>query len=213
MADAEKKKSKAPARGKTRRGRAPTKTEINLAAVGEKHVNGLIAIPAILLIFAVAALFSKFLVYDRMMEVRQAWREVDQLQTQLDEGYEELADYQELADLYAHYTYSGMTREEQERISRVEVLSVLDRVILPEAGIDSLSIESNRMTLNMTGSTLQEINLLVQQLEADRLVDFCTVTTAVSSENDGSKKIFDENTIVSARVVVYLNSASEVEAE
>ena len=210
MADTEKKKGGAPARGKKRRGRIPTKKEINLAVVGEKHINGLIALPAILLIFLAAAMFSKFLVYDRLMEVSAAQAEVKSLQRQLDAGYEELADYQELADLYAHYTDSGMTREEQERIGRVEVLSLLDRVVLPQAGIDSLSISGNQMTLTMTGSTLQEINLLVQSLEADPVVNFCAVNTAVSNENDKGDTIIDENTIVTARVVVYLNSASEV---
>jgi hypothetical protein len=70
VADTEKKKKSAPARGKRRRGRMPTKTEINLAVVGEKHINGLIALPAILLIVVAAALFSKFLVIDRMLEVQ-----------------------------------------------------------------------------------------------------------------------------------------------
>ena len=209
MADTEKKKGGAPARGKKRRGRVPTKKEINLAVVGEKHINGLIALPAILLIFLAAAMFSKFLVYDRLMEVSAAQAEVKSLQRQLDAGYEELADYQELADLYAHYTFSGMTEEEQQRVSRVDVLSLLDRVVLPQAGIDSLTITSNQMTLTMTDSTLQQINLLVQKLEQDPLVDFCSVNTAVSNEKDRPDAILDENTIVTARVVVYLNPSAE----
>ena len=212
MADTEKKKKSAPARGKRRRGRMPTKTEINLAVVGEKHINGLIALPAILLIVVAAALFSKFLVIDRMLEVSAAQREVARLQAQLDAGYEELADYGELADLYAHYTFSGMTKEEQERIDRVEVLSLMDRVVLPRVGVDSLTVTGNEMTLNITGSTLQEINLLVQSLEEDPLVDYCSVTTADRKDYDRLYQA-DENASVTARVIVYLKQASEVVAQ
>ena len=212
MADTEKKKKSAPARGKRRRGRMPTKTEINLAVVGEKHINGLIALPAILLIVVAAALFSKFLVIDRMLEVSAAQREVARLQARLDAGYEELADYGELADLYAHYTFSGMTKEEQERIDRVEVLSLMDRVVLPRVGVDSLTVTGNEMTLNITGSTLQEINLLVQSLEEDPLVDYCSVTTADRKDYDRLYQA-DENASVTARVIVYLKQASEVVAQ
>lgn len=212
MADTEKKKKSAPARGKRRRGRMPTKTEINLAVVGEKHINGLIALPAILLIVVAAALFSKFLVIDRMLEVQAAQREVARLQAQLDAGYEELSDYGELADLYAHYTFSGMTKEEQERIDRVELLSLMDRVVLPRVGVDSLTVSGNEMTLSITGSTLQEINLLVQSLEEDPLVDYCTVTTADRKDYDRYYQV-DENSTVTARVIVYLKQASEVMAQ
>ena len=212
MASETKTKSKAP-RAKRARGHMPTKKDINLAVIGEQRMNMLVALPAILLILLAAALFSKFLVYDRLQEVAAAQREVAELQEQLDAGYEELADYAELEDLYAHYTYSGMTEEEKERTGRVEVLALIDRLILPQAGVEDLKITGNQMALNMSGNTLQEINLLVQKLEADPLVDFCSVTTAVSKGEYDVPVTYDENTIVTARVVVYLKSASEVEAE
>lgn len=214
MASETKTKGKAP-RAKRARGHMPTKKDINLAVIGEQHTNVLVALPAILLILLAAALFSKFLVYDRLMEVEAARREVAQLQNQLDAGYEELSDYAELSELYAHYTFSGMTEEERERIDRVEVLSLIDRLILPQAGVQDLTVSGNQMTLNMSGSTLQEINLLVQKLEADDIVDFCGVTTAVSKgeyEQYDMPVVYDENTIVTARVIVYLKSASEVQA-
>ena len=210
---AEKKTKSTAARGKRARGHLPTKKDINLAVIGEEHINFLVALPSILLILLAAALFSKFLVYDRLQEVAAAQREVAELQEQLDAGYEELADYAELEELYAHYTYSGMTEEEKERTGRVEVLALIDRLILPQAGVEDLKITGNQMALNMSGNTLQEINLLVQKLEADPLVDFCSVTTAVSKGEYDVPVTYDENTIVTARVVVYLKSASEVEAE
>ena len=209
MAQTVMKKKQAAPRGRLPRGKIPTKTEINLAVIGEKHINPLVAMPAILLIILLAALFGKFLVVDRLAAVAEAEREVSQLQTQLDAGYKELTDFAELSDLYAHYTFSGMTQEEQTRVARGEVLSLIQRVVLPQAGIDSLSVTDNEMTLNMTGSTLQEINLLVQKLEADPLVNFCTVTTAESSEYNNHLDIYNADGVVTARVVAYLVAETE----
>ena len=209
MAQTVMKKKQAAPRGRLPRGKIPTKTEINLAVIGEKHINPLVAMPAILLIILLAALFGKFLVADRLAEVAAAQREVSNLQARLDAGYNELTDFAELSDLYAHYTFSGMTQEEQTRVARGEVLSLIQRVVLPQAGIDSLSVTDNEMTLNMTGSTLQEINLLVQKLEADPLVNFCTVTTAESSEYNNHLDIYNADGVVTARVVAYLVAETE----
>lgn len=205
MAENTNKRANAGAKRALRRSQIPTKRSINLAVVGEKHVRYGLAVPGVLLIIVAAALFSKFLVFDRLAEVAAAQHEVVVLQNRLDAGYEELAGFDDLNELYAHYTYSGMTAEELRRTDRVEVLSLIERVIMPRAGVQSWSLTSNELTINMTGQTLQQINLIVQALEADDLVDFCTVTTAVSND---SVIIIDDD-IVTARVVVYLNPELE----
>jgi len=196
---------------KKQRGRMPTKRDINLAVVGEKKIKIGIAFPAILLILVGAVLFSKFLVIDRLAEVSAAEREVARLQDELDRGYEELADYAELADLYAHYTYSGMTDEEMARVSRVDAMSVIERVVFTKAEVDSWSLSGNQLQLNMSESTLQEINLTVQELNKEPLVDFCTVSTAV--RKDPNARDVDEDTIVSAVVIAYLTQVTEEETK
>ena len=114
------KKTKAPARG-----RLPVKRTINLATVGEKPVNPFIAVPAIVLIVVAAALFSKIAVIDRMVKVSQAQAEVSYLQSQIDAGYERIESFGELVEEYAHYTYSGMTEEELQRVDRDDVMEML----------------------------------------------------------------------------------------
>ena len=89
----------------------PTKRTINLAVVGEKPLNMLVAVPAIVVIILAAALVSKFTVVDRLMAVNRAQAEVAALQADVDAGYEAIADYGDLVDEYAHYTLSGMTEE------------------------------------------------------------------------------------------------------
>jgi ribosome-binding ATPase YchF (GTP1/OBG family) len=162
------------------------------------------------LILVVAAAFSKFLVIDRLAEVDAARAEVNRLQMKIDQGYEELAGFDDLADLYAHYTYSGFTQEELNRSDRVEVLRLIRSVVLPRTEVSSWTLSGNTLTINLNGETLQDINLLVQQLEAEDIVDFCTVNTANTKDN--ARLVLTENLgPVKARVMAYLNAGTEVD--
>ncbi len=198
------KKTKAPARG-----RLPVKRTINLATVGEKPVNPFIAVPAIVLIVVAAALFSKIAVIDRMVKVSQAQAEVSYLQSQIDAGYERIESFGELVEEYAHYTYSGMTEEELQRVDRDDVMEMLQRVVLPEAQVETWTLVGNELNLPITDTTLQKINLLVQQLNQEPMVDFCTVSTAATNDRNGSQVVSDANARVTAQVTVYLKQVEE----
>ena len=209
MALALKSKNK-KAGGVKRRRQMPVKRTINLATQGEKKMNVGLAIPSVVLIIVIAAVFSKFLVLDRFAEVTAAQRVVYDLQTRLDQGYAELADFDDLSELYAHYTYSGFTAEELNRTDRVDVLNLIRNMVLPYAEVNSWSVTGNQLTINMTGESLQQINLIVQQLEQQDLVDFCTVNTANTDDNTRGNQSTEEFSIVKARVLCYLNSGMEV---
>lgn len=195
-----------------RHGQIPSKRSINLAVIGEKPVHMGLAIPAILLILIAAAAFSKFLVIDRLDEVTAAQRVVYDLQSELDAGYDELSGFDDLSNLYAHYTYSGFTSEELNRTDRVDVLNLIRRMIIPYAEVSTWSVTGNQLTVNMSAESLQQINLIVQQLEAQDLVDFCTVNTANTNDNTRGNSTKEEFSIVKARVLAYLNAGLEVNA-
>ena len=195
------------------RGKMPEKRTINLATVGEKKMRFGLAIPAVILILAAAAAFSKFLVIDRLAEVNAAQRQVFELQSKLDAGYAELSDFDDLSELYAHYTYSGFTSEELNRTDRADVLRLIRNMILPYAEVNSWSVTGNQLTVEMTGDSLQQINLIVQQLEQQDLVDFCTVNTANTDDNTRGNNTTEEFSFVKARVVAYLNSGMEVDSK
>ena len=190
----------------------PVKRTINLAAQGEKKTHLGLAIPAVILIVLLAGVFSKFLVIDRFNEVSAAQAEVARLQNRLDAGYAELADFDDLSELYAHYTYSGFTQEELNRTDRVAVLDLIRRKVIPWSVVSSWTLSENQLTINMAAESLQQINLIVQQLEGENLVDFCTVNTANTDDNTHGRSETMEYSIVNARVSVYLNSGTEVDA-
>lgn len=195
-----------------RRGQIPSKRTINLAGIGEKPVRMSLAIPGIILVLIAAALFSKFLVIDRLNEVSAAERVVYDLQSELDAGYKELAGFDDLSILYAHYTYSGFTNEELNRTDRVDVLNLIRTMVIPYAEVSTWSVTGNQLTINLSAESLQQINLIVQQLEAQDLVDFCTVNTANTNDNTRGNATKEEFNIVRGRILAYLNAGMEVNA-
>ncbi len=197
---------------KVKRGRSlPVKRSINLAGIGEKPIRLHVAIPAIVLIVAAAAVLSKFAVVDRLIEVSNAQREAAEARAELDATYKKIEEYGELEELYAHYTYSDMTEEELLRVDRVEVVSLIKRIVMPRAAVYSWSVSANQLTVNVTGNTLQEINLIAQKLEEDPLVDFCTVITA-ATDNIKTYAYWtadDEYSTVDAQIIAYLTQPLE----
>ena len=202
------KKSKAK---KPSRGHLPVKRTINLIGVNEKPIDLRIAIPGIILILIAAFLIGKFAVADRLIAVSREQGKVYDLQRQIDEGYKKIDSYGELTDKYAHYTYSGMTEEEVTRADRVEVIDMIRRVVAPKVQLDAWVINENTLQLTVTGKSLQEINLVAQSIEDEDIVDFCTVTTAATNEQNyyTVPELTEEEQRVTARVTVYLNESEE----
>ncbi len=184
------------------RGKLPVKRSINLIGVGEKRIKVGVAVPAVILILLAAAALSKFGVVDRLIAVSDAEREVSRLRGELNDAYRTLEGYGELAEEYAHYTVSGMTNEELTRVDRGEVVELIQRVILPTTTSGTWSLVGNQLSLSITGQTLQEINLLVQALNEEELVDFCTVRTAATDED--YYDVLNEDSTVTAQISVYL---------
>lgn len=118
-------------RGKGLHGRMPTKRSINLVLVDENKISIPKAILGIVLIVALAGVFSKFLVYDRLMAVSEASAKVDRLQTSLDEAMEKVKSFGDVESTYAHYTMEGMSQAELDLVDRVQVLDLVAS-ILPE---------------------------------------------------------------------------------
>ena len=188
----------------------PVKRSINLAFAGLKKSNIRLGVLALILIMLSLGLFSKYAVYDRLVAVEQARGEVASVERQIAEGKAAIEAFGELADRYAHYTYSGMTDAELSRADRKAVLDMLDRLVLPTNYVESWTLKDNKLTLYISGKTLQELNLVTQLLEQDELVDYCTVTTASTNETDYYDRTVEAFSNVMAQLVIHLRSSQEV---
>ena len=199
----------APKRPATFHGRIPTKENINFAVVGVKRTRWWLVILVTVLILAAAAAIAKFLVLDRLAAVSAAESEAGQVRAQLNECYDRIAEYGELNEVYAHYTYSGMTEEELSRVDRAAVMDLLQRVVFPRTDVAAWDVSGNRLTMSIEGDTLQEINLTVQKLQEDPMVDYCEVNYATTDPRT-RRDVRTAEEKVTASVVVYLTKPEEV---
>lgn len=194
-----------PANGKKGHVTLPTKRTVNLAGTGKKSVKVGVLIPALIVISAAAFLFSKFAVIDRFITVSEAEARVADVEMQISMGEAKIESFGELTDIYAHYTFSGMTEEEMGRVSRVDVVDLIRNVIVPEAYVESFSVSENKLVVSVTDDTLQDINVIAQTLQKEPIVSFCTVTTAATNDRDLSYvKAVEDAGLVTAEINVFL---------
>jgi hypothetical protein len=178
----------------------PVKRSINLAMSNEKPTNFKIGIPALILIVVAAFAFSKFAVADRFIAVSRAEAEVAAMQSQVNAAYAKLDSFGELNEIYAHYTYSGMTRDEVSRADRGAAIELIRRVILPRGEVSTWTLSGNTLTVNLLCDDLQTVNRAVQDIESDPHVNFCSVNTAATTDS----RNYTEG--LNARLTIYLNS-------
>ena len=186
----------------------PQKRSINLALVGVERIDPKLALAGSLIVLILAAMFSKFLVADRLAAMNRESAQVAALRTQLSQEYDKVASFGSIADEYAHYTYSGMTEEELSLVDRAAVIRMIKEGTENNREVESWSLRGNVVTLTVSGRDLQEINQLARRLEQFDLVNTCTVTAASKEEiqAQGSSGPEDGSSVVRANIIVFLQS-------
>ena len=182
------------------RGKMPTKRTINLATVGAKTIDKKTAFAAIVLIVAGAVIFSIYGVAGRFSKLYEALDAAAEAHSELDAAYEELAQFDMTEEEYAHYTFADMTTEELSQVEREDVLRLLDETVIGKCEVEYWSVSENILNLRIVDSTLKAVNSIMQGINEDELVSYCTVSTAQKDDGtDTGKKA------VTADIVVYLN--------
>ena len=173
---------------------------INLAMAGVEKKHYALAVPALVVIVAGAGTIGKFAVADRLLEVSRQQSAVSSLQQQVDAANAYIESLGDLQDTYAHYSYQGFTMDEAGYMNRPEVMQLLQDVVFPKVKAGSWSLEGGQLTLPVTGATLEDINQLAQELNAQDLVEYCTVTTAATDNMEGQAEA------VTGQITIYLKT-------
>ena len=161
--------SKKPKKGgkKALRGRMPSKRTINLILVDENKINPLKAILGILLIVILAGLFSKFLVYERLMLMTASANKATQLRADLDSATEAIKNFGDVETTYAHYTLAGMTQAELSLVDRTLVLGLVERTLPQTPSLEKLQKVSGRV--NMLNTRYQNKRLSLDEFNHELL--------------------------------------------
>lgn len=160
-----------------------SKRTMNLAVREKTAAQSAMMIPMIAAIVLAAALVGKFGVADRLAQVDDARREVEDIQSMCSALQLAYADYSEVEAEYNRYTYKDF---DDSLADRMDVLALVEREVIPVCQVQRLSLAERRLDLALEGSTLGDGSALVARLEADPLVESAYVTTATATAEDGT---------------------------
>lgn len=164
----------------------PTKRSINLVLIDEKKIKPVRALPAIVLIVALAVVFSKFMVMDRLMAMSKATGTVTSIRASLAEASAALKKYEGVEDAYAHMTNKDMTKEELNRVDRVKVLELVTDYLPDRGTTRSWSVSGNMLVVDVSDKSLENLNQLARKIEQSPIVDTCVITAAQKDMKKGS---------------------------
>lgn len=175
-----------------------SKQTMNLAIREKNMAKSVLPIPIIAAIVLAAALVGKFGVADRLAQVNAARREVDGIKDQIAAMQAAYADMEEVRAEYNRYTYKDFDRTLADRM---DILALMEREIFPVCQVQRLSLAQKRLDLSLEGLTLENTSELINRLTADELVDSVRVSTATTTEENGTVHRTTEMTLLLADAV------------
>ena len=155
----------------------PTKKTMNFVH-HESSFNPKKVLPLAIVAIVVIAVFAKFGIMDQLDKKTAAYNDLAQRQEQLAVVNTKLAGYDELAKQYGRYSYGWMDESEVNMVSRMDVLALVEQKISPAAVIENIAVNSNVLTLNIHGITLEQASAMVKSLEESEMVTSATVYNA-----------------------------------
>jgi hypothetical protein len=187
----EKKEKKGKKEKKIKKGAIPTKNFINIQVNKKKKFSLKKNLPVIILIAILFIVFCKFMVIDRLTATVTESAHVAELQQELTQTNSKIKTLSKLDDEYAHYTTSGMTEEELERVDRVKAMRLIQDAFMHGNVSKSWNLTGNIMTLQVTGSSLKGLSQLASELESRPIVERCVTSSADknSEENNGKVEV------------------------
>lgn len=144
-------------------------------------------IPLLLLLVILAGLFSKFAVADRLVKVDRAQSELSVLQQRKADLETATSGYEELSEKYARYSIGWMTEDEQAAVTRQEMLSLVEKELMPGSQVRRVSASGNILSVELSGITLEDTSRFVQSLYQRPDVTNVAVYTASTKDEPGTQ--------------------------
>lgn len=165
----------------------PSKVTLNLAMKEKSQFAPGKLIPLLLLLVILAGLFSKFAVADRLVKVDRAQAELSALQQRKADLEAATAGYKELSEKYARYSIGWMTEDEQAAVTRLDMLSLIEKELMPGSRVRRVSAGDNVLSVELSGITLEDTSRFVQNLYQRPDVTNVEVYTASTKDEPGTQ--------------------------
>ena len=157
------------------------KTTINLAyKEREKGNDPKIVIPLAVVILAAVALFSKFMVTDKLQEAMRVNAQLNEIVQQTEDFRERNLEFEEVKEEYSRTSTAVYHAEELLQVDMMDVLDIVDNRLLQKADINTCVFDSNVLNLVLTDASLKEVAAIVSELYESPLVTGVTVSVATT---------------------------------
>ncbi len=172
----------------------------------ENKVNWAIAIPLIVAVIALAGLFGKFGVYDRFVTLDKETRKIKQLEDQLSEQNGQIEALKAVSDEYSHYTWNTLSEEERNRVSRLEVMQLVDFIEKQGANVNYFNLTGSDLLITVNTKNLENVSALMKSLDEQEIVASTSMVSAKTIDEEEKT-----NSTVDAQIKIYLKTKSQID--
>lgn len=141
-----------------------------------------------LFIAVVLLAISKVVVFDRMDELAKVQDQMEDMQAHYDEQIAKLKEYKDISSQYSRYSFSYL-REDEILCDRMDVLQMLEQTVFLYGSVDTVSITEDVVSINFTGTNLEETAQLVKLVEGYEIVSHVEVSTATLNEEYATRMV------------------------
>ncbi|EEG52133.1 hypothetical protein [Enterocloster asparagiformis] len=167
-----------------RKNEYPSKQTVNLV-FRERSINSPSrAIPAFLLFLVFLALFVRFGVQGQLQKMTSAQALLEKVQADLNGLVEYNRDYETVREQYSQYFNDYLNEDEAVLRDRLDVLTLLEECVMNQADLSSISVQGNICRISITDVPLNTISGIVADLERNPQVQYISVATAATENNE-----------------------------
>ncbi len=167
-----------------RKNEYPSKQTVNLV-FRERSINSPSrAIPAFLLFLVFLTLFVRFGVQGQLQKMTSAQASLEKVQADLSGLVEYNRDYEAVREQYSQYFNDYLNEDEAVLRDRLDVLTLLEECVMNQADLSSISIQGNICRISITDVPLNTISGIVADLESNPQVQYISVATAATENNE-----------------------------
>lgn len=145
----------------------PVKTTLNLMVIERSSAQLKRYLPYIILYAVILAAFTKFGVADRIASVGRAEGMANDAESRLAAVNEQLTDYDEVKEEYTRYFSEALGADSEVMpLDVMEVLSLVEKHLMPKTNISSLKFAADSVTMELTDTGLDLASDLYAELTA-----------------------------------------------
>ena len=162
----------------------PTKTSLNLMVIESassqlKRYTPMAAVALVLIV-----LFCKFGVIDRLSAINRAELAASTAETLLADVDKQLTDYDNVLEEYTRYFSDNLgTQKSEMPLDCMQALKLVKTRIMSKLDVASISFDKNTVTIQITGTALNQASTLMAELSALPEVAKVNVYTANTSKS------------------------------